>query len=60
MEQSFYSKELLEKTVKAWQTKSPIPLTTKDSEGIIRNLTGFFDLLNVLDEKYNGKKEKKV
>jgi hypothetical protein len=55
-----YPKELIEKTIAVWQPKSPTLLTEKDACEITRNMTGLFDLLNELDEKYNGKKEKKI
>ena len=50
-----YSKEFLDKTIKAWQRDYKEPLTYQDAEEITDNLIGFFKILLRRDEEFRAK-----
>lgn len=42
--------DLVKRTIEAWEPRYGRPLTEADAREILRNLTGFFDLLAKWDE----------
>lgn len=53
-----YSKELLEKTIDAWQPSSQEPLTMEDAREIVQNTVGFYSLLMKWEKEANEKSSK--
>jgi len=54
-----YSKEFLERTIRAWQPYTSLPLSLDDAREIAENMTGLLSLLLELEQKY-GKEEEKT
>lgn len=51
---SLYSRELIEKTRQLWSSSPGIEISDEEAISIIENITGFFDYLHSLDERYNS------
>lgn len=51
--------DLISRTIEVWQPYSDKPLTEEDAREIIRNISGFFDILASWDKKSKDPEQSK-